>query len=143
MIASDERTIGRTARRCSLALALAFTVAGCAASGAEPADLAPETYSAWDMDANRCLDRTEFGANWGAEFGVWDDDDDGFVETDEWGVEVGLESDDFGAFGDWDVNDDGLLDTNEFRDGSFGVFDDDDDDCVEETEWNDDIGIWD
>ena len=143
MTATDRPTTRRAARGWSLAIAFAFTIAGCAASGAPTAELAPETYGAWDLDGNRCLDRSEFGANWGAEFGVWDDDDDGFVESDEWGVEVGLDTDDFGAFGDWDLNDDTRLDTTEFGAGSFGVFDDNDDNCVGVNEWNDGIGLWD
>lgn len=71
-------------------------------------------FTTWDTNRDLRIDRNEFGVGW-RNMG-WDDD--------------------FGAFGAFDDDADGFLDTNEFfGDDEFGLWDEDRDGVLDGDEW--------
>ena len=106
------------------------------------ADETFESFETADTDGNGSISKDEFYGlvSDAGIYSDWDYDADGFIEEDEFN-EIGLDED----FGVWDVNDDTYLDTDEFYDGYFTTFDEDEDGHWNDLEWDDagDAGLFD
>lgn len=115
----------------------AVSCAGLAWTGCAPVgeDLGIDNdFGVWDTDDDGLLDDDEFGYSWGDTFDTWDEDDSGYIEESEWNeFGVGVNGD---TFDTWDADNDGLLDDDEFADGSFGMMDNNGDGFLDENEWN-------
>lgn len=128
----------------ALAVGAALTVAACAPTMDPGVGLEAGAFGVWDANDDGFLDTNEFGANWAGTgtLGVWDANDDGFLDENEWGVGVGNNNDEFGLFDDWDIDNDNRLAVNEFGTGSFGVFDDNRDGMIDSNEWGAGMELW-
>ena len=128
----------------ALAVGAALAVAACAPTMDPGAGLEPGAFGVWDANDDGFLDTNEFGANWAGTgtLGVWDANDDGFLDENEWGVGVGNNTGEFGLFDDWDIDNDNRLAVNEFGPGSFGVFDDNRDGLIDDNEWGAGMELW-
>ena len=128
----------------SLGLGAALAAGACAPAADPGVGLEPGAFGVWDANDDGFVDTNEFGANWVGtdEFGVWDANDDGFLDENEWGIGVGDNDAEFGLFDDWDTDNDNRLGVNEFGVGSFGVFDDNSDGLIDDDEWGAGIGLW-
>ena len=123
-------------------------------------------FDTWDTDRSGWVDENEFTS---ASFGVWDANDDRYLDDDEW--RTGMTAwgdDDFGMLNDWDRDSDMRVDMNEWRMGvadndlfetwdadldtrldddelamgAFDVFDRNSDSIVDDSEWDTGFGTW-
>lgn len=69
-------------------------------------------YASWDANNNDMLEENEFYAGYEESglFEVWDTNDDGSLDQDEFGE---------GLYGTWDANDDGMLEADELEENGF------------------------
>lgn len=90
-----------------------------------------------DVFEDGIFETSEYSA-YGDNFGVWDQNDDGLLNDDEFNdgwAEVGFD-DSEGAFEDFDDDRNGYLDDNEFfNDDDFGVMDTNRDGLLDTNEW--------
>ena len=90
-----------------------------------------------DVFDDGIFETSEYSA-FGDTFGVWDDNDDGLLSSNEFGdgwMKVGF-SDSDGAFGAFDDNRNGFIEENEFfGDDEFGIMDADRDGAIGSDEW--------
>ena len=128
----------------SLGLGVALGTGACAPTMDPGVGLDANSFGVWDANDDGFLDQNEFGSNWAGTgtLGVWDANDDGFLDENEWGVGVGNNRGEFGAFDDWDIDNDNRLAVNEFGTGSFGVFDDNRDGMIDSNEWGAGMELW-
>ena len=66
-----------------------------------------------------------------ADYNEWNTDNEAGITEEEWGAGF----DETGAFDEWDEDDDGFLDEDEFTAGVFGGYDEDDDGILTEEEF--------
>jgi hypothetical protein len=97
-------------------------------------------YADWDADNDLGINEDEFaagserwyGADHDGDFDVWDEDDSGLIDQNEFGANWNSD-----YYADWDANEDSLLDENEFSTGVYNTADLDADQyiSVEEEGW--------